>query len=289
MTATKTILIADDDTTGLAAVAGILEKDGYKIFTVNSGKKLLGITGQLIPDLIICDWDMPEMSGLEVLQTLKNSFETSKIPFILMSGIMVSSEHAEAALEKDAFDFVRKPVDETELRARVRAVLRLYDYLQREEALAEREQQLLKNELERKNKELERLSRSVIKRNRILNELKRQIDDILEIEKCDAEEVTVKIEKVFDEKLNSDTDWKVFRLRFEEIFPGFLSRLHSKFKEITANEEKLCAYMRIGLSNKEIAELFSVSLRSVEQARFRLRKKLDIKEREDLWSILHSV
>jgi PAS domain S-box-containing protein len=71
-------------------------------------------------------------------------------------------------------------------------------------------------------------------------------------------------------------DWDSVVLQLENLHPGFLGRLHSKHPNLTAKEKKLSAYLRLGLSGKEIAGLQNVTPKSIEIARVRLRKKLKL-------------
>ena len=77
--------------------------------------------------------------------------------------------------------------------------------------------------------------------------------------------------------MNSKNDsWEEFELRFREVDPDFFRKLSERFPQLTPNDKKLCAYLKLNLSTKEIASLLNLSLNSVLSARYRLRKKLDI-------------
>ncbi|MCM1169763.1 MAG: tetratricopeptide repeat protein [Bacteroides sp.] len=74
----------------------------------------------------------------------------------------------------------------------------------------------------------------------------------------------------------NDNAWNEFELRFEQVHTGFFKSLNEKFPNLSPNEKKLCAYLKLGMTSKEIANLTHTTVGSVEQARFRLRKKLGL-------------
>ncbi|MDZ4749454.1 MAG: triple tyrosine motif-containing protein [Saprospiraceae bacterium] len=78
----------------------------------------------------------------------------------------------------------------------------------------------------------------------------------------------------FDVKL--DEDWEHFALHFDQVHVNFLKHLRERFPQLSANDYKLCAYLRMNLSTKEIAPLLNISVRGVEGSRYRLRRKLNL-------------
>jgi DNA-directed RNA polymerase specialized sigma24 family protein len=85
-----------------------------------------------------------------------------------------------------------------------------------------------------------------------------------------------KIVREIDTTLRLQEDWRQFEYHFDQIHGDFLNRLREHFHDLTPNEQKLCALLRLNLSTKEISNLMSISLRGVEIARYRLRKKLGL-------------
>jgi CheY-like chemotaxis protein len=126
---TYTLLIADDYPENLQAIVEAL-KDSvipFKIIKAINGKILCELAEKRLPDLIITDWEMPEMDGIEAIRHLKSQPSTADIPIIMCTGIMTSSDSLKLALDSGAVDYVRKPVDKIELQARVHAMLKLAD------------------------------------------------------------------------------------------------------------------------------------------------------------------
>ena len=90
-----------------------------------------------------------------------------------------------------------------------------------------------------------------------------------------------------EEKL--DEEWKQFSIHFNKVHSDFLVTLKNKHPNLSAHELKLCAYLRMNLTSKEMAQLMSISVRGVEINRYRLRKKLQLQPKEDLFQFLLSV
>lgn len=94
-----------------------------------------------------------------------------------------------------------------------------------------------------------------------------------------------------DIKLNMEDDenWERFQDNFNIVYDNFLGMLVTRFPTLKKNDLKLCAYLKMGLSSKEIASLLNTNLRSVETARYRLRKKLGLDGGENLTGFLQSI
>jgi PAS domain S-box-containing protein len=125
------ILIVDDSQDNLQVMLNSLFNGGYlNVLCARSGTDALRIVQIEFPHLIILDWDMPVMSGIEVLKKLKENPGTKSIPVIIATGAMLSSKDLEEALTSGAIDYIRKPYDETELIARVKSGLDFSSILQ---------------------------------------------------------------------------------------------------------------------------------------------------------------
>lgn len=124
----KKILIVDDEALNLGAIARCFEQRPdlpYELLQSTSAPKALQIAELELPDLIITDWDMPEIDGIELIRRLKSNPLTADIPVIMCTGVMTTSENLQAALSVGAMDFIRKPVDAIELIARTHSMLQL--------------------------------------------------------------------------------------------------------------------------------------------------------------------
>ncbi len=74
--------------------------------------------------------------------------------------------------------------------------------------------------------------------------------------------------------IEHDNNWKRFAENFDLVYENYLMRLSERFPNLTISDKKLCAYLKMDLSSKDIAPLLNMSFRSVEMSRYRLRKKM---------------
>jgi two-component system, cell cycle response regulator len=119
----RKILVVDDDRANLRFVKEGLGED-YAFIEASDGEQALALVRDHLPDLVICDVEMPRMGGFEVVRILKNNRRFSFIPIILMTA-REESERKLEGLELGADDYLIKPVNLLELGARVRSMLRL--------------------------------------------------------------------------------------------------------------------------------------------------------------------
>jgi len=121
----EVILIVDDEQNYLDTITDTLEERNFKIIQALNGKMGIMVAQKFLPDIIITDWEMPEMNGIEMIQQLKANEQTANIPVIMCTGIMTTSQNLHVALGAGAYDYIRKPIDPIELVARINATLRL--------------------------------------------------------------------------------------------------------------------------------------------------------------------
>ena len=122
------ILIADDEKISIHLLEKyLLYEDGsYSIFKAFDGKQALEIARNMLPDLILLDWNMPLMNGEEVLKELKNENSTRNIPVVIVTAA-TEEAYLQTALDLGATDFIRKPIKKIELKARIRTAIQLGD------------------------------------------------------------------------------------------------------------------------------------------------------------------
>ena len=119
------ILIIDDDRTVQIMLTKILEKQGYEVIIASNGEEGMRQALALRPALIICDWVMPRLNGLEVCRRVKAETTLSITFFILLTSLGSVADRVKG-LDAGADDFMAKPIEQNELKARVRAGLRLH-------------------------------------------------------------------------------------------------------------------------------------------------------------------
>ena len=116
-------LIADDEPNQLELIAYNLLKAGFKVTKAQNGREALELAEEIIPDIIILDWMMPMMSGIEVCHKLRSFDLTKDIPVIILSARGEEGDRT-IGLDTGADDYVTKPFSPRELIARIKAILR---------------------------------------------------------------------------------------------------------------------------------------------------------------------
>ncbi|MEN0049608.1 MAG: LuxR C-terminal-related transcriptional regulator, partial [Bacteroidota bacterium] len=151
------------------------------------------------------------------------------------------------------------------------------------------EKDQLNNSLDSKNKELALKMMQIAKRNGALQQV---LDNLKEIYAQSSSKSKLKISKVIgqlNDLLDIEDGWRIFNTYFREIHPSFLSALQSRSQELSNNEFRHCTYIKIGLSNQEVAEMLNVSSKTVEVARYRIKKKLNLSKEESLSRFIGSI
>ena len=128
----------------------------------------------------------------------------------------------------------------------------------------------LQNDVQSKNRELAIATMSTLKRNDFLNKIKKDLADMEALPK--VEQLIKKINK----NLKKNDDWEFFEDAFNNADKDFFKELKAKHPKLTNNDLRLCAFLRLNLSSKEIAPLLNISVHSVEIKRYRLRKKMNL-------------
>ncbi len=123
MSKTPRVLIADDEMPIRAMLAYNLAKMGFEVVEASDGEIALDEVAKQIPDLVVVDWMMPNVSGLEVCRRLRQRHETKNIPVIMLTARGEETDRIRG-LDMGADDYLVKPFSVTELQARVRALLR---------------------------------------------------------------------------------------------------------------------------------------------------------------------
>ena len=142
--------------------------------------------------------------------------------------------------------------------------------LEAEQEIIKLQNEKLEQDMTNKNRELAVSTMSLIKKNEFLTSIREQLKD--EEESSNIKSVI----KTIDKDINEEDNWKFFKKAFNNADKDFLKKMKDKHPELTSSDLKLCAYLRLNLSSKEIAPLLNISVKSVEIKRYRLRKKMDL-------------
>jgi CheY-like chemotaxis protein/DNA-binding CsgD family transcriptional regulator len=397
------ILIADDEPLNISLYEAMLKDTGYSILRAIDGNEAVSLTNEELPDLIILDWNMPRLNGLDALREIKKERITAGIPVIMITGVMTTSVNLNTAFQEGAIDFLRKPFDRIELIARVNSILMLSRTMRTlEEKFRELEsshifiQSLIQNvnqplvyytpdgmvigcnsrfeevmgitgskiystliyrlfppecSAQHLNADMDMLRnggkktyegksnddqiflfsktlfydvssepQGIICLMTNITQIKKAHAEIMENKKRELVSSALRLIQVNEMnnqliselgKLNAFTNkegserirqiirqysvtagegvWKDFEIRFEQVYEVFYKRLREQFPDLTPGEQKLCALLRLNVSSKDIAAITFQNPQSVDMARYRLRKKLNLNNDENLVDFLMKI
>jgi two-component system phosphate regulon response regulator PhoB len=117
------VLVAEDESALMTLLRYNLEKEGYRAAEAADGEAALMLASEEAPDLVLLDWMMPKVSGIEVCRRLRSRAETRNVPIIMLTARGEEADRVRG-LDTGADDYLTKPFSMTELLARIRAVMR---------------------------------------------------------------------------------------------------------------------------------------------------------------------
>jgi two-component system phosphate regulon response regulator PhoB len=120
---TPNILVVEDEDALATLLQYNLEKEGYRVAVTGDGEEALVLVEEKQPDLVVLDWMLPKVSGIEVCRRLRGRAESRNLPIIMLTARGEESDRIRG-LDTGADDYITKPFSMTELTARIRAVLR---------------------------------------------------------------------------------------------------------------------------------------------------------------------
>jgi DNA-binding response OmpR family regulator len=273
------ILIVDDEIGIIQTIINLLDSENpnYNFLQTCDPEQGLIIAEKRQPDLIITDWQMPTMSGIEFIKALKLNPACNEIPVVMLTGKMTSSEHLKTALDAGAIDFIRKPIDAIELTARIRSMLLLSTYYT--------------ETVDLKNRELVSIAMNITRNNefnlKVMDEISLLRTEFGSRNRKLAEGLQ-RMEHQISMKIKGES-WQQFETYFNNVHPRFFETLTTKYPDISPAELKLAAFLRLNFSTKEIASIIFLSPDSIKTSRTRLRKKLDLSPDDNLNTFLMSV
>ncbi len=190
---------------------------------------------------------------------------------------------------------VGKKIYEAKLkRDRQKIALRLQqqqdEYLKKEAEATEKQisklqTEKLQTELAGKSRELANSAMSLVYKNELLKKISEELSKLKDSQKPQEDQLR-KIQKIIDDGMNDERDWNLFENSFNEAHESFFKKLKANHPDLVPNDLKLCAYLRMNMSSKEMASLLNISVRGVEIRRYRLRKKLTVAHDKNLTEFL---
>jgi AraC family chitin signaling transcriptional activator len=165
-----------------------------------------------------------------------------------------------------------------------REILEMELKTEHEMNLQEYEKHILELELQTKSSEVAGKSLSIAKQTEMIE----NIQTILESE-SDFNKLKSEIKKAIKINEVNKHEWEIFETNLNQIHNEFIIKISNKYPHLTPKDIKLCIYLKMNLSSKEIAPLMNISFRGVELHRYRLRKKLALSQEENLSKFLHTL
>lgn len=161
------------------------------------------------------------------------------------------------------------------------------EFLANEQKIVKLRNEQLQADLAGKSRELANSAMNLVYKNELLQKIREELFKLKDNHgKILKEDQLRRIQKVIDEGLNDERDWNVFEQSFNEAHENFFKKLKTNHPDLVPNDLKLCAFLRMNMSSKEIAYLLNISLRGVEIRRYRLRKKLSLDHNKTLTEFL---
>lgn len=182
-------------------------------------------------------------------------------------------------------------------------IKRKNDLLLKNQEIYEKENALIKAELSNKNLveqrlqlELETQSKALtshtlhnIQKNQILEELKNKLSAVMTSSGADQKKQLKNLVSLIDYSFNCDKDWADFRTIFEQVHKSFFDNLQENCPDLTANELRLSALIKLNLTSKDMATLMGISMDSLRIARYRLKKKFGLDKSENLGNFIQNL
>jgi len=268
------ILIADDDPEILKQLVKILTDESYQVFSCVDGELVCDLAKEKVPDLILLDWVMPKKNGIEALSDLKKETTTYEIPVIMLTAQSLP-DNLEYALDLGAIDYIKKPFYSVELLSRIKRHIK-------QQKIVEEMQQLKTSQLYALNQNLHhQLSQTSSK---LEQELSKQIFDsellehfqnkLNELELIEAKFHTVfqELKEKFQNHIHTQTkEAKELKTTGSKAFQNYLKQ---KIPELTESELRIASLIILNFTNSDIAEALFVSVRTVENHRYHMSKKV---------------
>jgi DNA-binding CsgD family transcriptional regulator len=209
---------------------------------------------------------------------LKPFYATNLAIFIYIILLLIISNYIHKAYKNYYHKQREKLIEENNLLLEIKE-------LEMEQQLMKLENEQLSQDVDLKNRELAATSMSLNSKNELLTFIKEDLKKTTENGGSGIKSVITTINK----NITEEDSWKVFKEAFDNVDKDFFKKIKLAHQLLTPNDLRLCSYLRLNLSSKEIAPLLNISVRSVEIKRYRLRKKMDLPHEQSLVEYILSV
>ena len=148
----------------------------------------------------------------------------------------------------------------------------------------------LQQDLRHKSEELSNSMINILHKNEIMLNLKKEMQQLyLEKNLSKRDYGIKKLIRAIENEISTRKDLEVFDTHFSAVHESFLSNLKKKFPNLNQNDHRLCTFIKMNKSTKEIATFLNMSIRGVETSRYRLRKKMDLESDENLYNVISRI
>lgn len=207
------------------------------------------------------------------------------ILFVILIWLLIRFDRMRSRLKEAEVEF-RKEEEMREQQLRFEE-----DARKRELEIVMLKNQTLEYNLRHKSQDLATSTMNLIRKNEILLKIKEDLDKLYTYVSGREDEAKMvkllgKVQKDIRENIEHDDDWQKFEHNFDMVYEDYLKRLGERFPQLTVGDKRLCAYLKMDLCSKDIAPLLNMSVRSVEMARYRLRKKMELSRDVNLTDFL---
>ncbi len=209
---------------------------------------------------------------------LKPFYATNFAIFIYIILLLIISNYIHIAYKKYYHNQREKLIEENNLLLEIKE-------LEMEQQLMKLENEQLSQDVDMKNRELAVTSMTLNSKNELLTFIKEDLKKTSE----NGDSSVKSVIRTINKNITEEDSWKVFKEAFDNADKDFLKKIKQAHQLLTPNDLRLCAYLRLNLSSKEIAPLLNISVRSVEIKRYRLRKKMDLPHEQGLVEYILSV
>ncbi|WP_298419916.1 hypothetical protein [uncultured Kordia sp.] len=151
------------------------------------------------------------------------------------------------------------------------------------------EKKQLEEQMNHKQRELATMTLQMLKKNELLQQLSKNIKKLEYKSGNESQKEVKKLKEMIQSQNRLDQDWSTFKIHFDGVHPNFFNRLREIINNLTLQDERHCCYIKMGLSTKEIAQLMNISSSSVQMARYRLKKKLELGKEEEIYNFINSL
>jgi DNA-binding CsgD family transcriptional regulator len=141
----------------------------------------------------------------------------------------------------------------------------------------------LQNEIAHKSAQLANSTMAMVRKNEVLGDIKTELDaQKLELGVRMPTKYYNRLTRIIDQEMRNEQEWEAFEALYDQAHGDFFKRLKADYPALTPSDLRLCAYLRMNLSSKEIAPLLNITVRGVEERRYRLRKRMNLGSDENL-------